>query len=527
MSKTINKNIGAEKRLTEFCSWITIDAIKGLVKSDNDDLRTTFSHYLDLSMSEHLMKRSLVAFFLVALAATEFLQDVIKFREKYNNPLPDLDREVNLTNSDVLVAEAMIYAWAVIHRLAFNDLREKAKKYDETKQTMTVREFRALVAAAPTEEDEEAIQHSLLILCGIVKRTTGWNVRPLVQLRVKKYSEPSGKDQVDEFIGVMQCAVLKNSIIDPDRITSLDLNTSLIVRIVAYSTAQRTFPAYYETYKNIANVLPGAGAEATAEKPKMEGATHPAEVLVRQAATMNWQKEAVIERDGDPVAWAKRSVRFKRKDEEAVVWYEDATVTLVRVHVPPTFKNFVELERWLSEHPHTSDDEETNEEILYLREIEKYVIRMGYFEEMLETQATDKLFYFACIKLHKAGYQAGEDAVVIAALTLEALMRYSKSRDASLRFLAGLEKDTRTAKPASSRMPSREICKLILTSSKKLATTKDEMLALLTTWNDMRKTKDFDLPIKILKETTEFSDFVAKMQEGASQDNQEASETKC
>jgi hypothetical protein len=117
-----------ETGLTRFCSSITTGVIEGLVKTDNDTLREKFSQYLDLSMSDELLKRSTAAFFLVAIAAADFLQDVIKFREKYDIPLPVLDKEVSLKNSDVLVAEVMIYTWLVIHKLVFNDLREKSEK---------------------------------------------------------------------------------------------------------------------------------------------------------------------------------------------------------------------------------------------------------------------------------------------------------------------------------------------------------------------------------------------------------------
>jgi hypothetical protein len=85
--------------------------------------------------------------------------------------------------------------------------------------------------------------------------------------------------------------------------------------------------------------------------------THPAEVLVKQAVSMGWQKESEISKDGNPRPRVKRSVRLVRDDDEAVVWYHDATVTLVR-RVPESLDDFVELERWLATHEADDDDDE-------------------------------------------------------------------------------------------------------------------------------------------------------------------------
>lgn len=145
---------------------------------------------------------------------------------------------------------------------------------------------------------------------------------------------------------------------------------------------------------------------------------HPAQVLLRESANMGWVQTGIVNRDGDPVAWAKRSVRLARGSEEAVIWYKDATITLVRVHAPPTFNDFLELERWIGDNPNDEDNEETNAEIVYLREIEKYVTRMGYFDSLLEAHATDELFFLACTKFYKAGYLTDQPAQVVAALTL-------------------------------------------------------------------------------------------------------------
>ena len=41
----------------------------------------------------------------------------------------------------------------------------------------------------------------------------------------------------------------------------------------------------------------------------------------------------------------------------------------------------------------------------------------------VEAMATDEAFFIAAARLHKSGYATGEDATVVAALTLDALIR--------------------------------------------------------------------------------------------------------
>jgi hypothetical protein len=171
--------------------------------------------------------------------------------------------------------------------------------------------------------------------------------------------------------------------------------------------------------------------------------TGPVEALVRQAVNMNWKQVHEIKKDdvsADSFAQAMVSIRFERGNEEAVVWRKDATVTLVRVHAPPTFDSFEEIEHWLAENPENNDDNGVTEEALYLREIEKFIIRMGHFDTLLEAQI-DKEFFFASAKYHKAAYLAGESDKVVAALTLEALRRYQIDRALGISWLIGFERD--------------------------------------------------------------------------------------
>jgi uncharacterized protein len=181
--------------------------------------------------------------------------------------------------------------------------------------------------------------------------------------------------------------------------------------------------------------------------------SHPAQVLLRQAINMNWVRVGTIKKDG------YRNVRLTRENEEAIICRKAGDVLLVRVHCPLTFDDFIELERWLAHEEKSAepgDEEDVGEEILYYREIEKYIIRHGYFEPLLHTQATDEEFGIASLKIRKAGYLAGKPANLVGALILEALSRYDKNREASLEFFATNERDFQSAKQTPSQIPSSE-----------------------------------------------------------------------
>jgi len=162
-----------------------------------------------------------------------------------------------------------------------------------------------------------------------------------------------------------------------------------------------------------------------------------------QAAEFGWDKTREITEDGVVTAWAKRSAGFMRGKEEAVLWYKDATVTLVRDYAPPTFDDFIELDEWIKRNPRDLGADFATGEKLYLREIERFVTRQGYFEALLEATATDEALFRAVYSFHKTGYTAREDPVVVAALTLDALIRYQKDRGSGLRWLSGLEGNIR------------------------------------------------------------------------------------
>lgn len=168
---------------------------------------------------------------------------------------------------------------------------------------------------------------------------------------------------------------------------------------------------------------------------------------MKQAAKLKWKQTFEIEEDGYGATWAKRSVGFVRGKEEAVLWHKDATITLVRLHASLDFDDFIELEEFIAKHPREADLDDATDEIRYLREMELFVIRHGYRDDLMHIQATDYDFLVAFGKLFKAGLAAGEDAVVVAALVLHVIQFYEQDRERSLRWLTKTTEDFNRAAP--------------------------------------------------------------------------------
>src|ERR1035437_6449618 len=177
--------------------------------------------------------------------------------------------------------------------------------------------------------------------------------------------------------------------------------------------------------------------------------TDPIKLKIKQAAKMKWKKTAEVKEDGYGAPWTQRSVRFARDKEEAVLRYKDATITLVRLNVPFDFDDFIELEEFIVKHPREHDIDDAIGELKYLREIELFVIRHGYRDDLIYIQATDIQFLTAFRRLFKAGYAANEDSVVIAALVLDGILRYKKDPNGAVNYLTRLIDDIHHQKGSS------------------------------------------------------------------------------
>lgn len=162
---------------------------------------------------------------------------------------------------------------------------------------------------------------------------------------------------------------------------------------------------------------------------------------IQQACQLGWQKTAEVPEDGFGAKWTRRSTRFARGEDEVVLWHEDLTVTLVRALAPITFDEFGELESWLRGNLKNDELHDGNEEVLYLREIERFSIRHGQYTSFLEARALDTEFFMGFVTLYRAGYCAKENPLLVAGYLLETLWIYREDRAKAIRFLSGFAND--------------------------------------------------------------------------------------
>lgn len=79
--------------------------------------------------------------------------------------------------------------------------------------------------------------------------------------------------------------------------------------------------------------------------------THPAQILARQGANMNWlASRTITDQSG------LRNVCLKRDGQEVMINYEPAQVVLLTGNAPQTFADFIALERWLATSAPPSDE---------------------------------------------------------------------------------------------------------------------------------------------------------------------------
>jgi hypothetical protein len=127
-------------------------------------------------------------------------------------------------------------------------------------------------------------------------------------------------------------------------------------------------------------------------------------LLLKQAKDLKWEKAGEIQADGQGAEWMQRSIRFVRGKEEAVLWYKDATITLIWDWVSREFSDFIEIEEWVKNNPRDSEVDKLNGERLYLRNIDRFITRHGHSFDLLGAMATDADFSKFVDIFQKAGY---------------------------------------------------------------------------------------------------------------------------
>lgn len=109
---------------------------------------------------------------------------------------------------------------------------------------------------------------------------------------------------------------------------------------------------------------------------------HPAHQLGMQATKLGWRAVGSIK---DPSGF--RNTRLVRGNYESIILFREQEVRLTKPEAEYPFKDYDELEEWLSEYEREA--QEKDPEILYYRAIDLYVRSVGYYEPLLELQGTD------------------------------------------------------------------------------------------------------------------------------------------
>lgn len=166
---------------------------------------------------------------------------------------------------------------------------------------------------------------------------------------------------------------------------------------------------------------------------------HPATILVRQGANMNWVARGTVK---DSRGY--RNTRLVRDGVEVELSYSPVEVRIVKPFHQRAFPDFVALERWLAAREAEGNEAITDLEnevnaATFCGQVEKQIAIRGYSDEFLAVQDFDQEYCKILFKAWLAANKAEEDPKVVAAFTLTSLEHYGKNRDVALSYLKRLE----------------------------------------------------------------------------------------
>jgi hypothetical protein len=182
----IEVETAAPKPLTEFCSRITEHQLQNEVdKIDNEDLS----------------KSGTILFMLIALAAGNFWNQALK-HDKLNSSFA-------VTNSDVVIVEALYWVWCLIGEMTFTD-------FDATLAVGEADERRAKIA--DNERDKLfALRKALELMDTQIREKTGWDVDNVKAARLKEYCDIQDTGRlISAFKRRVLLSIGKQSINDKD-----------------------------------------------------------------------------------------------------------------------------------------------------------------------------------------------------------------------------------------------------------------------------------------------------------------------
>ena len=172
--------------------------------------------------------------------------------------------------------------------------------------------------------------------------------------------------------------------------------------------------------------------------------SHPYNLLIRQAANMDWIAAGAI-----PYPDGIKNIRLRRAGMLAEVSFKQLNVQLLEPQVEEPFKDFLAIERWIgarsdngAAHSTKSSAVNNNEKFdqgEYFKRVDGLLAAKGLRDEFMLLQGWDREFGEASARLCAAGERTQESPIVMAAFIAESMEYHKKSRDIALSYLARLE----------------------------------------------------------------------------------------
>ncbi len=232
-------------RLTKMCERISLETIgktayapaaeiRASYAKDTEKLSPTDRHWSLRMAAEDHVKRGTVLHLIVCFAAAELWRCLLENKLGDAWPLPTSKKPFKNANSDVVIAEALIFF--CFSFFGFISKQKRLRKLGDA-------DLRALTIAST------ASGH-------IIQELTGWEIADLIGRRFDEYNNAE-RGWIEEFVGVIVRCMGKKQLSDPDCdmsiFGSLDY-TPIIMATTVHVTAMVS--SYHEIYANIIAAYP-------------------------------------------------------------------------------------------------------------------------------------------------------------------------------------------------------------------------------------------------------------------------------
>jgi hypothetical protein len=214
------EEIPTVSKLTALCNNFTPHKLPAIVEKNWSDVAVD---------ADAPSKQAFLAYALTLTAAGRFWRDITD--DGKSNAFT-LSHE-----SDVILAEALIFFWCTISYQALGEHRDNNTK------------------ARPmlTETDLNAVQEALSLIYVTIEHTTGWVMKDIISFRLSSYSKAnSASELIAQFALVICRSIDKHRITDSDRVRhDVEVVATLSTKVTFHAIS--FFDIYYKTYKNAIN----------------------------------------------------------------------------------------------------------------------------------------------------------------------------------------------------------------------------------------------------------------------------------